>query len=76
MVREGEKYYMFTAKKENGKGETEWAFEPVEVIAGTKDDGWIEIKLLNPLEKGTTVAWNNAYYLLAEMKKGEAEHKH
>ena len=76
VVREGDKYFIFTAKKENDNGKTEWAFEPVEVIAGTKDDGWVEIKLLKPLEKGTTVAWNNAYYIMAEMKKGEAEHSH
>ena len=76
VVREGEKYFIFTAKKENDNGETEWAFEPVEVISGTKDDGWIEVKLLKPLEQGATVAWNNAYYILAEMKKGEAEHEH
>ena len=52
------------------------AFEPVEVIAGAIDEGWIEVKLLKPLENSVTVAWNNAYYLLAEMKKGEAEHNH
>lgn len=76
VVREGEKYFIFTAKKEYDNGETEWAFEPVEVIAGAIDEGWIEIKLLKPLENSVTVAWNNAYYLLAEMKKGEAEHNH
>ena len=76
VVREGEKYFIFTAKKETDNGETEWAFEPVEVIVGAKDDGWIEVKLLKPLKHGTTVAWNNAYYILAEMKKGEAEHNH
>lgn len=76
VVREGEKYFIFTAKKENDNGETEWAFEPVEVITGAKDDGWIEIKLLKPLLEKAKVAWNNAYYLLAEMKKGEAEHSH
>lgn len=76
VVREGDKYFIFTAEKENDKGETEWAFKPVEVIVGTKSDGWVEIKLLKPLEKGKTVVWNNAFYLLAEMKKGEAEHSH
>ena len=76
VVREGDKYFIFTAKKENDNGETEWAFEPVEVITGTKDNGWIEVKLLKPLPKETKVAWNNSYYLLAEMKKGEAEHSH
>ena len=63
-------------KKKMDDGVTEWAFKPVEVIAGINDNGWIEVKLLNPLPTGTIVAWNNAYYLLAEMKKGEAEHSH
>ncbi len=76
VVREGDKYFIFTAKMENDNGKTEWAFEPIEVATGTKDDGWIEIKLLKSLPEKTTVAWNNAYYILAEMKKGEAEHEH
>ncbi len=76
LVREGDKHFIFTAKKEMDDGVTEWAFKPVEVIAGTNDNGWVEVKLLNPLQAGTNVAWNNAYYLLAEMKKGEAEHSH
>ena len=76
VVREGEKYYIFTANKENDNGKTEWAFKPVEVSIGTKDDGWVEINLLSPLDNGEVIAWNNAYYLLAEMKKGEAEHSH
>jgi len=76
LVREGDKRFIFTAKKEMDDGVTEWAFKPVEVIAGINDNGWIEVKLLNPLPTGTIVAWNNAYYLLAEMKKGEAEHSH
>jgi len=76
VVREGEKYYIFTANKENDNGKTEWAFKPVEVSIGTKDDGWVEINLLSSLDNGEVIAWNNAYYLLAEMKKGEAEHSH
>ena len=28
------------------------------------------------IEKHTKFAYNNAYYLIAEMKKGEAEHEH
>ena len=46
------------------------------MIVGVTDDGWTEVKLLKPLKKGAKIAWNNAYYLLAEMKKGEAEHEH
>ena len=33
-------------------------------------------KLLNKLEEDQKVAVNNAYYLMAELKKGEAEHSH
>lgn len=76
IVREGEQYFIFTAKKETDHDEVQWAFEPVEVAIGVKDDGWVEIKLFEPLETGTTIAWNNAYNLMAEMKKGEAEHEH
>jgi cobalt-zinc-cadmium efflux system membrane fusion protein len=76
VVREGEKFFIFKTKMENNNGKTEYAFKPVEVSIGTKDDGWVEINLLSPLAKGELIAWNNAYYLLAEMKKGEAEHSH
>ena len=76
VVREADKYFIFTAKQENDNGKIEWAFEPVEVAIGAKGDGWTEIKLLKPLKKGQKIAQNNAYYLMAEMKKGEAEHSH
>ena len=72
IVREGEQYYIFKAEKEA----EEWAFEPIEIAIGVKDEGWVEIKLFEPLEEGTIIAWNNAYSLMAEMKKGEAEHSH
>ncbi|MCB9197587.1 MAG: efflux RND transporter periplasmic adaptor subunit [Flavobacteriales bacterium] len=72
VVREEEKYYIFKAKKEADK----WAFEPIEVAVGVKDGGWLEIKLFEPLLEGTLIAWNNAYNLMAELKKGEAEHSH
>ena len=76
VVREGEKYFIFRAKQEIEHGENIWVFEPLEVIIGTKDDGWMELKLLKPVAPGQVFAWNNAYYLLAEMKKSEAGHAH
>ncbi|SMD31810.1 membrane fusion protein, cobalt-zinc-cadmium efflux system [Reichenbachiella faecimaris] len=76
VAQEGEKFYIFSATKEDEGGEIEWEFEPIEVVLGTEDDGWVEIKPLETLNKNSIVAWNNAYYLLAEMKKGEAEHEH
>ena len=48
----------------------------IEVITGVKDRGFVEIKSLQKLNDETLVAQNAAYYLLAEMKKGEAEHSH
>jgi cobalt-zinc-cadmium efflux system membrane fusion protein len=76
VVRDGDKFFIFSAQKKNNNKKTEWTLEPMEVIVGTKDDGWVEVKLLKPLQKTRKVAWNNAYYLLAEMKKGDAEHDH
>lgn len=76
IVKEDDSYFIFTAKTEMDGGQTKWAFIPIEVKTGTKSDGWVEIKLLNNLPETTKIAWNNAYYLMAEMKKGEAEHSH
>jgi len=53
-----------------------WEFEMVEVITGFSSDGFTEIKLLQPLPNGAEIAGIGAYYLLAEMGKGETEHSH
>ena len=66
-------------KDEHGHAEHEegkWEFEMVEVMTGITSGGYIEIKLLKPLPKGAKIAGNGAYYLLAEMGKGETEHSH
>ena len=76
IVREGDTHYIFTAEKEEDHGTPEWAFAPVEIIVGVKDGNWVEVKLLNPLEKETTIVWNNAYYIISEFKKAEAGHSH
>jgi len=71
VIRDNGKDYIFSAKKEK---KDEWEFTPIEVVAGNTSNGWTEIKLLQPLASNSKVAWNNAYYILAEMQKGEAEH--
>lgn len=76
IITEDGEPYIFTAKKVTEDGEEEWALSPLKVVTGQADDGWIEIKLLQPLEKGQMVVWNKAYYLISEMKKGETEHGH
>ncbi len=77
VVKEGDGHYIFLAEKENAEDEnSEWSFTPMKVILGVKENGWVELKLLEPLPSNTQIAQNNAYYLMAEMKKGEAEHTH
>ncbi|UTW61965.1 efflux RND transporter periplasmic adaptor subunit [bacterium SCSIO 12741] len=72
LVREGDKYYLFMAKYQKER----WAFKAIEVKTGITDAGWTEVKLYKPLKPGTQIALNNAYYLLADWKKEEAEHSH
>jgi membrane fusion protein, heavy metal efflux system len=75
IVEEG-KSYIFMAEAHQEGGKTEWVFKPIEIRTGTYDEGWVEINLLEPLPKGAQVAWNNAYYLIAEMKKSETSLEH
>jgi len=59
-----------------GHEEGKLGFEMVEVITGATSNGYTEVKLLKPLPKNAQIAGNGAYYLLAEMGKGETEHSH
>lgn len=68
--------YMFSAKEHQENGETEWEFIPIEIKTGLETEGWVEIKLLEPLPEGTKVAWSNAYSLISEMKKSQTSHGH
>lgn len=56
--------------------EGKMAFEKIEVITGIMDGSFVEVKLLSPLPDNVQIAGNGAYYLLAEMGKGETEHSH
>ena len=69
IFKEGDKHYIFSGEKEND----DWSFKPVEVIVGEKDGKWVAIKFTEEIDENTKFAYNNAYYLMAEMKKGEAE---
>ncbi|MEP0713753.1 efflux RND transporter periplasmic adaptor subunit [Algoriphagus sp.] len=76
IIEEEGKSYIFIAEQHQENGETEWSFKPVEVITGEENEGWVEIKLLEPLPEGTLVAYNNAYYLVSEMQKSQTSHGH
>lgn len=69
---DGDKKYAFTVEKEGDA----WSLKPVEITTGAKDGEWIAVNFLNPLAPDTQLAFNNAYYLIAEWKKGEAGHSH
>ncbi len=63
-------------EKNHNENEGEWHFKKTEVIPGIRDNGFVEIKLLTPLPDNAKIAINTAYYLLAEMGKGETGHGH
>ncbi len=71
IIEDEGKTYMFSAEEHQENGETEWEFTPVEIKTGLEKDGWVEVKLLSVLPPNSKVAWNNAYYLISEMKKSE-----
>jgi cobalt-zinc-cadmium efflux system membrane fusion protein len=52
------------------------AFRMVEIITGQNDETYTEVKLLDSIPDDSKIVMNVAYYLLAELKKGEAEHHH
>lgn len=76
IVMENGSPYIFTAQQIIENGNEEWILSPFKVVTGIRKDGWVEIKLLNSLPEGKQVVWNNAYYLISEMKKGETGHSH
>jgi len=72
IIKEGDKFYVFSVEPEN----EDWSFKPIEVILGQKDDNWIAVQFSKEIDSNTKFAYNNAYYLMAEMKKGDAGHSH
>ena len=72
IAKKGDKFFVFTAERE-GK---DWSFKPKEVITGAKDNGWTEVKFPGEIAPDTKFAFNNAYYLMAEMNKGEGGGHH
>jgi len=76
LVRSGDKQLLFTVEEEMENDEKVFHFTPVEVVAGVTENGWVEISMAQPLSPSTRIAMNQAYFLLAEMEKGEGGHSH
>jgi cobalt-zinc-cadmium efflux system membrane fusion protein len=72
LVVDGGKTYAFRAEREGDH----WSFVPTEIITGKTEGEWATVRFLDPPAANTLFAQNNAHYLMAEMKKGDAEHSH
>ncbi len=73
VFQEGDTFYVFTAEKEeNGT----WGFTPQKVIIKSTSNGYMAFDFIENVKKDVLVAQGGAYYLMAEMKKSEAEHSH
>jgi cobalt-zinc-cadmium efflux system membrane fusion protein len=76
VVREGEAHYLFLAEPEKEGDQTVYHFKPMEVKVGVEENGRVEITTLESISAETRIALNQAYFLLAEMEKGEGGHGH
>ncbi|MTH14686.1 efflux RND transporter periplasmic adaptor subunit [Flavobacterium sp. LC2016-01] len=88
VVKNADKYFVFVQqegnaeeKHENKTGGKEKAYEKeihfkaIEVIPGTTDLGFTEIKFVEKAESGAKIVTKGAFYLLSTMKGG-GEHEH
>jgi len=91
IVVEDEKAYIFIKTKnkehthdadgnhedeDDSHDEPKMTFKMVEVITGISNNGFTEVKLLSELPENTLIVGDGAYFLLAEIRKSEAEHSH
>ncbi|WP_230981451.1 efflux RND transporter periplasmic adaptor subunit [Echinicola salinicaeni] len=72
IAKSGEKDYLFAANKTGD----EWHFVPVEVLLTESNDNWKAVQFLNPADRNKKYIMNQAYYIMAEMNKGEGGHQH
>lgn len=88
VVRNADKYFVFVQeeghaeeKHEHKEGEKEEAheeevhFKAVEVIPGTTDLGFTEVKFVDKIDSQVKIVTKGAFYLLSAMKGG-GEHSH
>lgn len=73
VFKEGEISYVFVAKKAENSS---WEFVPKEILIKITSDGYTSFSFKDDVDTSVLIAQNGAYYLMAEMKKSEAEHSH
>ncbi|AGA79835.1 RND family efflux transporter, MFP subunit [Echinicola vietnamensis DSM 17526] len=72
VVSDNERNFLFSAKKHQDA----WQFEKTEVIVVSQEDGWVSLRFMNKEDSKKIFVLNKAYYLQAEMQKGEGGHHH
>lgn len=72
IAKQGDAFFVFTAERE-GEG---WSFKPMEVIPDVTAGSWTKLKFMDTVKPHVKFAYNNAYYLMAQMNKGEGGHHH
>jgi cobalt-zinc-cadmium efflux system membrane fusion protein len=83
VVRNADKYFVYVEEEaheekktpEKGNHEKEVHFRAVEVIPGTTDLGFTEIKFVENVDPNAKIVTKGAFYLLSAMKGG-GEHDH
>jgi cobalt-zinc-cadmium efflux system membrane fusion protein len=78
VVRNADKYFVFVQEEEHTNEKTkekEIHFKAVEVIPGTTDLGFTEVKFVDKIDAGEKIVTKGAFYLLSAMKGG-GEHEH
>ncbi|KRB55663.1 efflux RND transporter periplasmic adaptor subunit [Flavobacterium sp. Root186] len=78
VVRNADKYFVFVQEEEHKNEktkETEIHFKAIEVIPGTTDLGFTEIKFVDRIATDAKIVTKGAFYLLSAMKGG-GEHEH
>ncbi|MFI2744211.1 efflux RND transporter periplasmic adaptor subunit [Zhouia sp. PK063] len=76
IVTEQDATYIFTATPKKQGEQTIWHIQPLAVTTLQQEQGWVGISLPKPLASQQKVLLNNAYYLMAELKKSETSHDH
>jgi len=76
VVRDESQQLIFSVEEFEESGEIIYHFEPIPVMVGVEDGGWTEVESKALNDPNLKIALNQAYFLLAEMQKGEGGHEH
>lgn len=74
IIKDGASSYIYITTGQEEGGEVK--FEQVMVIAGTSDNGYTSVKLVDKIPEGMKIVTDGAYFVYAQSKAGELEHEH